>query len=279
MTPTWQSEDTPALPKLGLIGVVRAVLRGILIVLVLFLGVGLTLLFRLIEVLLFGKTRPYSGAVTVAVCRAALSIMRLQLVQSGTPMQNPGVLVANHSSWLDIFTLNAGGALYFVSKAEVATWPGIGFLARLTGTVFVRREAREAGRQKSDFEQRLKAGHRLLFFPEGTSTDNLQVLAFKPTLFAALFADGLRDRMWVQPVSVAYQAPDGRDTRFYGWWGDMDLGPHLLRMLAQSPQGRVHVTWHPPLRVSDFEHRKTLAKAAEDAVRKGHADSRGRVSS
>ena len=76
MTPTWQSEDTPALPKLGLIGIVRAVLRGILIVLVLFLGVGLTLLFRLIEVLLFGKTRPFSGAVTVAVCRAALSIMR-----------------------------------------------------------------------------------------------------------------------------------------------------------------------------------------------------------
>ncbi len=62
-------------------------------------------------------------------------------------MAVPGALVANHSSWLDIFVLNAAEPVYFVSKAEVAGWPGIGWLARATGTLFIRRDPREAAVQ------------------------------------------------------------------------------------------------------------------------------------
>ncbi|WP_367998774.1 lysophospholipid acyltransferase family protein, partial [Photobacterium sanguinicancri] len=54
-------------------------------------------------------------------------------------MKQHGAVVANHSSWLDIFALNARKRIYFVSKAEVAKWPGIGWLARATGTVFINR--------------------------------------------------------------------------------------------------------------------------------------------
>ena len=39
-----------------------------------------------------------------------------------------GAVVANHSSWLDIFALNATQKIYFVAKSEVANWPGIGWL-------------------------------------------------------------------------------------------------------------------------------------------------------
>ena len=117
------------------------------------------------------------------------------------------------------------------------------------------------------FEERLKVGHKLLFFPEGTSTDGQRVLPFKPTLFAAFFADDLRDLLWVQPVTVHYQAPEGEDPRFYGWWGDMELAPHLLQLLAQKRQGAVRLIWHAPVKVSDFESRKTLAKHCEEAVR------------
>ena len=167
------------------------------------------------------------------------------------------------------FALNAAAPLYFVSKSEVAAWPGIGWLARATGTVFVRRERREAWAQKHIFEDRIAAGHRLMFFPEGTSSDGLRVLKFKPTLFAGLFAEALVD-LWMQPVSVTYRAPIGSEPRFYGWWGDMDFGPHLLKVLATRRQGRVEVTWHPPMRVADFEDRKALSAAAETAVRGGH---------
>ena len=66
-------------------------------------------------------------------------------------------------------------------------------------------------------EARIRAGHHLLFFPEGTSTDGTRVLPFKTTLFQAFYADGLDKVMQIQPVTVIYRAPRGRSPRFYGW--------------------------------------------------------------
>lgn len=182
-------------------------------------------------------------------------------------MKGAGAVVANHSSWLDILVLNAPKRIYFVSKAEVADWAGISWLAKATGTVFIKRDRREARGQVEVFRRRLGLGHRLLFFPEGTSTDSRRVLPFKTTLFAAFFDDALRETMRVQPVSVVYHAPKGRDDRFYGWWGGMDLGPSLLAVLAAVPNGSVDVVYHPPVRVADFADRKALAAHCEAAVR------------
>ena len=70
----------------------------------------------------------------------------------------------------------------------------------------------------------------------------------------------------MQPVTAAYRAPPGRDPRFYGWWGDMALAPHLLAVLAQAPQGCVTVTLHPPVAVAGRD-RKSLSAACEAAVR------------
>jgi 1-acyl-sn-glycerol-3-phosphate acyltransferase len=182
-------------------------------------------------------------------------------------MAQAGAQVANHGSWLDVLVLNAGDRVYFVSKSEVSDWPGIGWLARATGTLFISRRAQEAGSQKTAFEDRLQAGHRLLFFPEGTSTDAQRILPFKSSLFAAFFAEGLEDDMHIQPVTVSYKAPDGVDPRFYGWWGDMGFGDHALRLLAARRQGSVEVTYHAPLAVADATDRKALAKSAEEAVK------------
>lgn len=222
---------------------------------------------RLIERPIYGARRPYTPWITVAVCRGALAIMGLRRDVSGPRMTGPGALVANHSSWLDIFVLNADAPLYFVSKAEVAGWPGIGLLAKATGTVFIRRDRKEAAVQTALIRDRLAMGHRLLFFPEGTSTDNQRVLPFKTTLFSAFFADvpGLQ----VQPLTVAYHPPKGAAPRYYGWWGEMDFGRNLLKVLATGRQGRVQVIRHAPVNVADAGDRKTLARACETAVRAG----------
>jgi 1-acyl-sn-glycerol-3-phosphate acyltransferase len=227
----------------------------------------LLLLLRLIERPVFGLRRPLTPRITRFVCRNALRMMGLRLTVAGTPMTERGAVVANHASWLDIFVLNATDCLYFVAKAEVARWIGIGWLARATGTVFIARRGTEAKAQERLFRERLQAGHRLMFFPEGTSTDGQRILPFKSTLFAAFLADGLKDNLHVQPVTVTYRAPDGSDPRLYAWWGDMEFAGHMARVMAQSPQGSVEVTYHPPLRVADFPDRKQLAATAEAAVR------------
>jgi 1-acyl-sn-glycerol-3-phosphate acyltransferase len=250
-------------------------LRVTVLGLVVYGGLLLLLLIRLAERPLLGAHRPVSPRITQGVCRLAFPILGIRWHVRGRPIAGQGAFVANHVSWLDIFALNAAAPLYFVSKAEVAGWPGIGWLARATGTEFIARDRREAGRQRAALSARVAAGHRLLFFPEGTSTDGLQVLPFKPTLFEA-FLNGDAEGV-VQPVSVIWHAPEGADPRIYGWWGEMEFGPHFRAVLSARRQGRVELCFHAAIRVADHATRKELARACEEAVRKGHAEALGRA--
>lgn len=269
---TWTSDDIPPSHRVTPLGWARVIFRGLAVGTVTFGCLLLLLLVRLIERPLFGQGRPVTPFITQFVCRSAFVLMGIRYRKVGSPMKGAGAVVANHASWLDIFALNAAKRIYFVAKQEVATWPGIGWLARATGTVFIVRDRAQANAQIDTFRERLSHGHKLLFFPEGTSTDGLQVLPFKPTLFAAFLDPALRETLSIQPVSVVYTAPKGADARHYGWWGEMEFATHFLATLAQSPQGSVTVVYHEPVKVSEFSDRKVLAAALEDTVRKGHAE-------
>lgn len=270
MSAAWDSADHPTLVSVGPLGWVLMLLRGVLLATVVLVGLVILLAIRLIERPLYGQGRPVTPHITQIVCKIAFWIMGLRRAVVGTPMRHRGAVVANHTSWLDIFSLNAAQRIYFVSKSEVASWPGIGWLAKATGTLFIERNPKHARKQTEVFQQRLLDNHRLLFFPEGTSTDGQQVLPFKTTLFQSFFAPELRDVIWVQPVTVLYTAPNGTDPRFYGWWGDMSFGGHLLRTLASLRQGQVTTIYHTPLAVAEFENRKALAQACEAQVRAAH---------
>lgn len=267
MSLTWQGEAPMAPTRPGPAGWTRAALRGLLLLLLLTAGVAVKAAIRLPERPLCGLRRPVSPWVTVLVCRAALRLLGLRADKVGRPIRHGGAMVANHVSWLDIFALNAQGPMVFVSKAEVARWPGIGLLARITGTLFIRREARgEAAAQARALTRKLQSGQVLLFFPEGTSTDGQRVLPFKPALFAALLDPALPPGFCLQPVTLDWRAPPGEDPRFYGWWGGASFGRHALTVLAARRQGGVRVTFHPPIPVAGHD-RKTLAARAEAAVR------------
>ena len=266
---TWLSDEPPPSTRIPLRIWPRVVLRLTLLALTLLLGLSLHLVLRGIERVFFGNRRRLTPVLTGAVCRAALIILRLSRRIEGMPVAGHAAVVANHSSWLDIFVLNSALPVFFVSKAEVATWPGIGFLARTTGTIFIRRDRREAAQHTQALQTRLLAGDRLLFFPEGTSSDGMRVLPFKTTLFEALLVAELRETLKVQPVSLRYCVPAGSDPRALGWWGNMDFGSHLLQVLAMPRAGQVRLVFHPPLRVADLPDRKALALACEQAVRAG----------
>jgi lyso-ornithine lipid O-acyltransferase len=192
----------------------------------------------------------------------------------GTPPTAAALLLANHSSWLDIVIFSAVMPLSFVAKSEVGTWPFFGTLARLQRTVFVTRARRsETGDARDAIAERLAQGDVLVLFPEGTSDDGNTVLPFKSALLSAADA-ALHDgrQVIVQPVSTAYVArqgiPMGRENRpLYAWYGDMELVPHLWEALVAGPLDVV-VQFHPPLEAMD---RKELARVAWETVRKGQA--------
>lgn len=258
---TWQSAaPPPAARRIGPGGWALIAARGLVIGAVLLAGVALSALLRLGERATVGMRRPLTPWITQGMCRIVLAAMGIRLNLRGARMTGRGGVVANHVSWLDILVLNACDRVVFVAKADVASWPGIGGLARSTGTIFIERDRRTADVQLARLGAALDAGQRILIFPEGTSTDGQRVLPFRSLLFAAFKGPGMR----VQPVSLRYDAPPGRDARHYGWWGDMAFGPHLLRVLATWRQGSASVTRHEPLTFTD---RKTMALAAETSVR------------
>ncbi len=265
---TWRGTPEPELPRIQPIGWCLLLVRTPLIIFVNFGGLALLLLFRVLEKPLCHPARPVTPYITQAVCILTLRIIGLRRVVTGCPAHNAAGIVANHSSWLDIFVLNASQRVYFVSKDDVSRWAGIGWLARATGTVFIARQVQAAAEQRATFQERLRVGHQLLFFPEGTSTDGQQVLPFKSTLLAAFFDGDINGRT-IQPVSVRYHAPHGESPVFYCWWGGMDFAPHLLRVLARWRQGRVELVYHPAVPVGEFPDRKAIAKELEGAVRQG----------
>lgn len=268
MTPRWTSDDMPDPITIGFGDRLRSVFKLILLVAVALIGLIVLIPLRVIERPLFGVERPWSVWIPVWVCRVALWVIGLRLVRSGNLSREGDAFVANHASYMDILVLNAIGPMIFVSKDDVAGWPGVGWLARLTGTVFIARDPREAGKQREVLEARIEAGHRLLFFPEGTSTDGRQVIAFKSSLFAAFARSERQAGKIIQPIAVRYHPAPGVDDRVYGWWADMEFGLHFLQTLALPKHGRVTVRMLPPINGDALEGRKALAEEAENAVRR-----------
>lgn len=201
--------------------------------------------------------------------------IRLRII--GKPVTGEGVLLlANHSSWLDIVIFSAVAPLSFVAKSEVSGWPIFGTLARLQRTVFVARERRnQTGVAADQIAARLAAGDCLVLFPEGTSNDGNSVLPFKSALLGAAEARRADGRhVTVQPVSAAYAGnhgmPMGREMRpFYAWFGDMEMTPHLWEALLAGPLD-VTIEFHPPATL-DMMNRKELAQLAQAQIEAGLA--------
>jgi 1-acyl-sn-glycerol-3-phosphate acyltransferase len=266
---SWDELDPPELPEPGLRGRVAGYLRIAAAALLTAALLVLYILFKGIE-RVFPRFRAREG-VQRLWARIVARLAGIRVRVSGEPMPHGGALVANHVSWSDIFVLVGAARMTFVAKAEVRGWPGIGAIAALCDTVFVERRRTAAKAQEAELRARMLRGERLLFFPEGTSTDGRRVLPFRSTLFAAVTAEELRDVAWVQPVSVVYKAPDGLPAEFYGWWGDMDFGGHVWSVLTRSFGGEAEVVFHAPVRVADRPDRKALARETWAAVEQGLA--------
>ena len=265
---TWKGPAEPEFLPLTLTEKVRLAARGLFMAIMMIILMVLFWICRLLE-WPFGS-RTASNAVIWVACAWSCKVMGLKVEAEGEPMSQGGARVCNHSSYIDIFVIRAASQIFYVAKAEVRNWPVLGFIADQTGTMFIERKRTEAKRQEGMFAERLHKGDRLCFFPEGTSSDGLRVLPFKSTLFSAFLSDELKDEMWVQPVTVFYEAGEGLRRDFYGWWGDIDFGPHLVQILARSRGSRAKVVFHEPVRARDFANRKLLAAHCEEAVRSAH---------
>ncbi len=156
--------------------------------------------------------------------------MGLTLQVSGTPRPGATLIVANHISWLDIAAIHAAAPhARFVSKADVLSWPLLGWLIRNAGTLFIERERkRDAVRVVHAVAEALKAGDTVAVFPEGTTGTGPELLPFHANLLQAAVATATP----VQPVVLRFSDPRGPFSEAVTFIGDTTLLQSLWRVAS-----------------------------------------------
>lgn len=193
--------------------------------------------------------------------RRLLEILGVRLDVTLSGIEPASLIVANHISWLDIYALNAARPMAFVAKDDVRCWPLVGWLARHTDTVFLRRGSRAQIRAvNAEIGELLAAGKDVTLFPEGTTTDGTQLLDFHPALLQPAVAGGRP----LQPVAIAYFDAAGWRSVAPAYSGETTLWQSLAAVLA-CRQLTVRLRATPPLATRGTDRRQ-LAPAARAAI-------------
>lgn len=196
---------------------------------------------------------------------AASWICGARVRRTGAAISPRTLLIANHTSWLDILVLANATGCAFVSKDRLGH-PLVHWLADQNHTLYISREDRRgAGRQAQSIADRLKGSKPLALFPEGTTGSGTRLLPFRSTLFEAVAPPPLG--VTVRPVAIDYgpAAPE------IGWY-DEPGKDNVLRVLGRTRPIPVTVRLLDPLAPSD--ERKKLAARAQDSIADALASSR-----
>lgn len=197
-----------------------------------------------------------------AWCAAAARAVGLRVHRAGAAPEAGCLVVANHVGYLDILALGTAAPGGFLAMAEIARWPLLGALTRVSGALFVdRSRPRSAVPFLTEMEQRFAAGERILLFPEArVSPDGRTLGPFRPMLFEPCAGAGIP----VVPVGIRYTRPD--DPRVWAWIDEPNLWRHLWqRVLLRAPV-EVEVRIGSMLTPLPGEDRKTLAERARREV-------------
>jgi 1-acyl-sn-glycerol-3-phosphate acyltransferase len=208
---------------------------------------------------------PIQHAIQMRFCRAVCAVIGVKVeAQGALPSPAPRFVVSNHVSWTDIIALASLYPFVFLAKSEVARWPVLGVLARLQGTVFVERGAKQdVARVNDALADILRAGHDLVVFPEGTSSDGVDILPFRSAHFAPLeMMDARGEAPTLAPVAIAYS--DGANRIDVGWYGDMTFLPHLWSLMKRG-RAQCHISFGEAIETSGKD-RKALAAETRASV-------------
>lgn len=191
--------------------------------------------------------------------RGAAAICGADVRCDGEPATRGTLLIANHSSWLDIPVLIAATGSTLVSKAEMSRNPLVRWFADQNDTIYVdRADKRSIHSQASALTDALKGDKPVGLFPEGTVGNGGRLLPFKPALLAAV-APPPAGTM-IRPAAIDY----GPLARTIGWGPEEAGVTNALRVLGRK--GRFRVTVHLLPTLPQSADRKELARLAHDAI-------------
>jgi 1-acyl-sn-glycerol-3-phosphate acyltransferase len=177
----------------------------------------------------------------------------------GRPLEPHTLVIANHTSWLDILVLGGWAGTAFVSKAELKTTPLLGWIADQNRTLYIDRAARrDSHGQVRQITNALEHHQPLAVFPEGTTGDGRHLLPFRTTLLEAVAPPPTG--VSVRPVAVDY----GNHVDVIGWHSGERGMANFRRVLGH--RGTMPVTIRLLEALPPDQDRKALARHARRSI-------------
>jgi 1-acyl-sn-glycerol-3-phosphate acyltransferase len=180
-----------------------------------------------------------------------------------------GAVISNHLGYLDIVVFATIHPCVFVSKAEIAREPVLGWMTTMAGTVYVDRgRGGSALKASSGLQAAAESGLPVVFFPEGTTTNGEAMLKFHSGLLAQAMEAGLP----VTAAYVRYELGEGNEAEVtvgdqVAYWVDTSMWLHVFHFLGlRKVRAVVRFGDGPIAFSSDLLHRKQAAIEAYNAV-------------
>lgn len=175
----------------------------------------------------------------------------------GQPIGCHTLILANHTSWLDILILAGATNCSFVSKDELGHGL-LHWLADQNETVYVKRShVKGAKDQAIALADALASEKPVTVFPEATTGPGTHLLPFRSSLLEA--ANYAAKDVQIRPIAVDYGAAAAE----IGWWDEPGMA-NVLRILGR--RGSLPVTLHLLEPLSRAGGRKELAQRAREAI-------------
>lgn len=183
------------------------------------------------------------------------------------------LLVSNHMSYIDILVLSSIQPCVFVTSVDMGEQPFLGPMAEMGGSIFVeRRHRRQISHDVNVMAETLRAGHNVVIYPEGTSSNGERVLPFKKSLLMSAVEAGVD----IMPLTIKYIEVNGEPFSLENrdrlcWYGDMDFLSHFLGLMkVRGARAQLH--FHEPLPVTKETTRYELADQCHQLISRTYGE-------
>ncbi len=157
------------------------------------------------------------------------------------PSGGPFIFIGNHRSYIDPAVALRDIIALPVAKAEVSSWPIIGFAAKATGVMWVKRDSKNSRAATiKAMEKTLNDGFSVLIYPEGTTHIDPTTRTFQRGAFR------LAASMGIPVLPIATEFHDQGDA----FIDDDKFGPHFVKCFGKK-NTFVKVEYGPPIESND----------------------------
>ena len=164
-------------------------------------------------------------------CQKSLRALQVEVIAVEPMPTQHALWASNHISWLDIPVIGSIVPTFFLSKAEIARWPVIGWLATTANTLFIQRGSGDTANISEQMATFLSQGYPVVFFPEATTTDGTAV----KRIYGKLLQAAIDTQLPIPAVVICYVNEQGELDKAIPYYGNIAFIDSVKRVLDNRP--------------------------------------------